>query len=241
MHAAAPDLRDDAPIDARVALHQLPALQFELHRSGDRKRCVVEDYIRSRFVGRHDAHVSHFLPELVTLGTPQRHCGAVGLAPAASGPLFAEVYLDAPIEQCIAAKTSEAVSRHDILEIGNLVSTWRGSSLLLFVFLSELIDRLGYRWVAFTATREVEALLARLGYAPVPLADADPGRLPDAGVAWGSYYRHRPRVVFGEVPPAVAAARRGVLYRMVARLIASQVEAISAQFRSRHRMRQDRP
>ena len=234
MQVAAHPLRDAAPFDARGALHQLPGLRFELHPSDADQRCVVEEYIRSRFAGRHDARVTHFLPELVTLGTPQHHCGAVGLAPAASGPLFAEIYLDASIEQCIAARTGEAVSRHDVLEIGNLVSTWRGSSLLLFVFLSELIDRLGYRWVAFTATREVESLLARLGYSPVALADADPGRLPDAGAAWGRYYRDRPRVVFGEVPPAVAAARRRVLYRMVARLISSQVDAIVAQFRSRH-------
>ena len=148
--------------------------------------------------------------------------------------MFAETYLDAPIERLIARETGLAVTRGDILEIGNLVSTWKGSSLLLFVFLSEVIDRLGYRWVLFTATREVENLLAKLKYAPVVLADADPARLPDAGASWGSYYRRLPRVMFGDVPPAVASARKDLVYRFAARVIAGQVDRVCAEFRRRN-------
>lgn len=230
MDATAP-LTPELRFDARGALRRLPGLRFARHAAAGAQRAQVEEYIRARFAGRHGACVTHFLPELLTLGSEGQYCAAVGLARAADGPLFAEVYLDAPVEDAIAARTGEAAQREQILEIGNLVSTWRGSSLLLFVFLSEVIDRLGFRWVVFTATREVEALLARLGYAPVALAQADPARLPDGGAAWGGYYRNRPRVVFGEVRPAVAAARRGVLYRTAARLIERQVERVCRELR----------
>ena len=217
-----------------MALRQLPSLRFSLQAPGGPQRRSIENYIRDRFADRHGARVQHFLPNLITLGNGEHYCGAVGLAPASNGPLFAETYLDAPIEQLIARESGAPVSRGDVLEIGNLVSTWKGSSLLLFVFLTELIGRLGHRWVLFTATREVEALLARMGYSPVVLADADPARLPDGGASWGSYYRRLPRVMFGDVPPALASARKDLLYRVVARAIAAQVDRVCADFRARN-------
>ena len=233
MHAIADIVEGVRPGIGRAVLRQLQPLRFSLQAPGGARREAVEDYIRSRFAGRHGARISHYLPNLITLGKGERYCGAVGLASAARGPLFAEAYLDAPVEQLIARETGQAVTRREILEIGNLVSTWKGSSLLLFVFLSELIDRLGYRWVLFTATRDVEILLARLRYAPVVLADADPARLPDGGRSWGSYYQRLPRVMFGDVPPAVASARKDLLYRFAARAIAGQVDRVCDEFRQR--------
>lgn len=219
-----------APIFQRMHLRQLRLFEFCLHERGDAERPAVEDYIRRRFAGSHDADVNHFLPHLVSLGRSGQPCAAVGLADASRGPLFAETYLAAPIEQWVSSACGERVGRGDILEIGNLVSTWKGSSLLLFVFLGELIDRLGYRFAAFTATREVDRLLARLGHAPTVLVDADPACLSDGGLRWGRYYTHRPRVMFGEVRPAVQAARRELLYRAVARSLAPQVERVCAQW-----------
>jgi hypothetical protein len=222
------------PVSGRVALRQLPSLRFSLQTPGGSRRDAAESYIRARFAARHGARISHFLPNLITLGNDSRYCAAVGLASAASGPVFAETYLDAPVERLIAQATGATVERRDILEIGNLVSTWKGSSLLIFVFLTELIARLGHRWVLFTATREVEALLARLQYAPVVLAAADPARLPDGGTSWGTYYERQPRVMFGDVPPAVASARQDLLYRMAARAISGQVERVCAEFHRRN-------
>ena len=101
----------------------------------------------------------------------------------ANGQLFAETYLNEPAQDAISRKLGSEVQREHILEIGNLVSSWRGSSLFLFIFLSELVERLGYHWALFTATREVESLLARMQYKPVVLADASPDHLPDSGAS----------------------------------------------------------
>jgi hypothetical protein len=236
MHVMLGQPEETRPQVGRAALRQLLLSRFSLQTCADAERESVEDYVRARFARRHGARIVHFLPNLIALGTAGRYCGAVGLAAAANGPLFAETYLDAPIERQIAAATGEEVSRNDILEIGNLVSTWKGSSLLLFVFLTEVIAALGHRWVLFTATREVESLLARLNYRPVALAEADPARLPDRGASWGTYYRNVPRVMFGEVPPAVASARKELLYRAVARTISGQVDRVVADFRRHNRV-----
>lgn len=230
MHAATGLGAETFTLATQGHLRSLRLLEFQLHPQGGPARGAAERYVRERFAQMHGAQVDHFLPCLVSLGRGGTFCSAVGLAAAARGPLFAERYLHAPIEQLIAAATGETVARHQVLEIGNLVSSWKGSSLLLFVFLSELIDRLGHRFVLFTATRDVDRLLARLGYAPVVLAEADPACLPDGGRQWGTYYRRAPRVMFGDVPPAVAAARQDRLYRVVARMIAPQVERACEEF-----------
>jgi hypothetical protein len=234
MQSIATHANEVQPLAGWGAFRELLSLRFSLQVRGGAERGSVESYIRARFAARHSARIAHFLPNLIALGNGERYCGAVGLAAASSGPLFAETYLDQPIEQLIAQATGEAVARGDILEIGNLVSTWKGSSLLLFVFLTELINRLGVRWVLFTATREVESLLARLDYRPVVLADADPARLPDGGASWGRYYRQMPRVMFGDVPPAFATARKSLLYRAAARAISGQVDRVCAEFRLRN-------
>lgn len=218
-----------APPASGLSRFQLPA--FAMHHPGTEQRAAVEQYISARFAQAYQATLSHFLPMLLSLGSHNRYCAAVGLANAADGPLFAESYLDQPIEALIGTATGTTVRRDQILEIGNLVSTWKGSGMLLFVLLSELIERLGFPWVIFTATPEVERLLAKLHYAPVVLADALPSRSPDGGAQWGSYYDRRPRVMFGDVHPAVIAARKGLMYRSVVRAIDEQVNALCAQFR----------
>ncbi len=84
------------------------------------------------------------------------------MSAASNGKLFVEQYLPRPVEEVISEKLGIAVARDQILEIGNLVSTWKGSSLLLFIVIGEVMERLGYRYVIFTGTREVKALLGRL-------------------------------------------------------------------------------
>ena len=214
-------------------LARLADTTFALHSSQASSRPAVEDCIRAQFAQCHGAQITHFLPELISLGCQTRICGAVGLSPAARSRLFAESYLDTSVEFAIAAASGQAVMRRDVLEIGNLVSRWKGSSLLLFVFLSELIERLGFRWAVFTATPEVERLLAKLKFSPAVLGQAKPERLADAGASWGSYYQRAPRVMYGEIAPAVALARQGLMYRGVAKMIAPQVSLIASQLQER--------
>ena len=213
---------------------RLANTQFVLHSPLASTRADVECCIQEQFARRHGAQIAHFLPELISLGCELRICAAVGLSPAARTRLFAESYLDTPIEQAIAALSGQTVARSEVLEIGNLVSSWKGSSLLLFVFLSELIERAGFRWAVFTATPEVERILAKLNFAPQALATANPERLADAGASWGRYYQRAPRVMFGEIAPAIAIARRGLMYRAAAKMIAPQVAEIATQLQSRY-------
>lgn len=213
-------------------LPQIRIPRFGLHQVDSAERGAVEDYIRARFADVHGARVTHFLPALISLRCGGDYSAAVGLAPASGGTLFAEQYLDAPIEQLISERLGKPVRRDQIVEIGNLVSTWKGSSLLLFIVIGEVMERLGYQYVIFTGTREVKALLARLRYAPVVLADADPAVLPDGGANWGSYYSNQPQVMFGDNFPPMEAARKNPMYRATVAAIHRPIEKICAGFRA---------
>jgi hypothetical protein len=228
--------------EASIASWHMPRLpqiripRFGLHTPSSPERAVVEAYIHDRFAGVHHAEVTHFLPNLISLRCASEYSAAVGLAPAGNGKVFAEQYLNAPVEQVISEKLSMQVARDQIIEVGNLVSTWKGSSLLLFIVIGEVMERLGYNYVMFTGTREVKALLARLRYSPIVLAEADPARLPDGGASWGSYYTNNPQVMFGDNRPAMAAARKNPMYRATVAAISRPIEKICAQLRAANQL-----
>lgn len=183
-------------------LAAMPLPGFDVVTVSHPARPEVEAYIRERFTRAYGAEVREFLPWLLTL-----HCGghlsaAAGLRPATAGRLLVERYLDRSIDRELAAMSGLPVRRSEVLEIGNLVSGWRGSSQLLMLLLPVLAQRLGYRWLVFTATAEVQKLIGRLRFSPFTLCRADGVRLGEDQAQWGSYYRTDPRVMAGYLPDA---------------------------------------
>jgi len=215
-------------------LPQVRIPRFRLQTPQSAERTAVESYIRERFATVHKAEVSHFLPNIISLYCGGEYSAAVGLSPASKGKLFVEQYLPQPVEQVISEKLGIDVARDQIVEIGNLVSTWKGSSLLLFIVIGEVMERLGYQYVIFTGTREVKALLGRLRYLPVVLADANPDVLPDGGSSWGTYYNNKPQVMFGDNRPPMEAARKNPMYRATVAAISRPIERICNEFRAQN-------
>jgi len=85
------------------------------------------------------------------------------------------------------------------VEVGNLAAASAGMARALIPQLARHLHRLGYRWVAFTATRALRNSFHRLGLRPLPIAPADPSRLQDGGASWGSYYSQEPQVMAGRI------------------------------------------
>ena len=163
-------------------------------------RAELERFIAERFRATYGAQVSHFCAHL--LGSRDEAGvlrAAAGYTPAGSGALYLENYLDRPVEAALAALTGEQVPRAGIVEVGNLVASGGGCGRQFLPLLGRHLIRREYRWVVFTATREVRALLERLSYPAYVLAPALPDRLPDRGTAWGSYYAHDPSVMAGRL------------------------------------------
>ncbi|CAA0082325.1 Uncharacterised protein [Zhongshania aliphaticivorans] len=188
-----------------LKLRRLPlpsAPKFSLTSRDDTNRPEVERYIADKFDARYGARVKQFMPELLTLQCNNDISAAVGFRSAQFESLFLERYLDTTADQQLSKILGYRLARSSITEIGNLVSTWRGSSQLLFIALTELMVQRGCQWTIFTATPEVSKLLNRLGLEQIVLCHADGHRLGHDLKNWGSYYDAKPAVTAINAPLA---------------------------------------
>jgi hypothetical protein len=184
----------------RAAPTRAPQARLEpLHRTHPQRR-AFEDFIAARFARAYGARLTHFLPHLIGVKDGLgRWQAAAGYAAAGAQPLFLEQYLDQPVEQALAAALGAPIARGSVVEVGNLAANNAGMARALIPQLARHLHRMGYRWVAFTATRALRNSFHRLGLKPVPIAAADPARLADGGAHWGSYYDQDPVVVAGKI------------------------------------------
>jgi hypothetical protein len=163
------------------------------------ERAALERFIAARYRAVHGARVQHFCAHLVGVRDAQGGWQAgAGYTPAAHGRLFLEQYLDAPVESALTTASGTPVIRPEVAEVGNL-ATVPGLGRRLIPAIARHLHLQGYRWVVFTATRELRNALRRLRLEPLLLAPALPGRLADAGAAWGRYYAHDPAVLGGRI------------------------------------------
>lgn len=177
-----------------------PKFQAEWIGQQHPERESLQGFIADVFFKTYSAEVHHFCDTLVGCRDKDGHwVAALGFSLARDGRTFLEQYLDAPLEGEIASRTNFPVSRHRIVEAGNLAATHAGAAREMIVCLTGHLHRQGLDWVAFTATRGILNTFARLRLKPMVLANADPGRLPDAGNSWGSYYDTKPQVMFCDI------------------------------------------
>lgn len=169
----------DARAARRLARLLNPAPVFSVHTPECSSRMQVERYIAERFEAVHGARVHDFMPALLTMGCGGRISAATGVRAAAGQRLFLEQYLPDPIEFAVTATAGASVRRTDIAEIGNLVATQGGSSYLLFLVLTAILEQAGFEWVTFTATPQVRKALDWLGIQVHTLCAADPARLTE--------------------------------------------------------------
>jgi hypothetical protein len=173
----------------------------------DPARAVVESYIARRYSRCHGARIAAFMPHLLAATAGDRVAAALGLRPAQTIPLFLETYLDTPIETAVAAHLCQPVERTQVVEIGNLAASNRRAGQLLVALLIAGLRGAGFRWLVFTATRQVRERVAALGLPLHALAAADPARLGDARGAWGRYYDAEPWVMAGDLALGVTLLR----------------------------------
>jgi len=175
---------------------------------GSPRREETETFIRNVFARHYGAAVSSFAPNLLLLEQNERTIAVTGWRAASDESLFLERYLDLPIEQVMAKLAGQPVAREHIVEVGNLAAEKPGSSIHIILTLAKHLDRLGYKWVVFTATQELIGIFSRLGLPLLALAPADPNCLGDEAALWGSYYDTRPIVVAGRIRIGLERAGR---------------------------------
>jgi len=164
------------------------------------ERAAVEDFIRAVFAKTYGAKVQHFAKVLLGIrGRDGQWAAALGYTPASSNELFVENYGGGSVEQQISGKLATPVKRDQVVEVGNLAASTAGAARQLIGGAIQYLYEAGFCWVIFTATRALLNSFSRLDLRPIPLATADPARLPDRGQGWGSYYEMQPQIMAGSI------------------------------------------
>lgn len=190
------------------------------------ERAEIETYIANKFYTNYGAKLQEFLPFLLVMRAGDDLAGVLGMRRADHGrALFLEQYMDRPAQLILGDLLASSVERDSLVEVGNLVSTWRGSSQMLFIALAALIVEVGAEWAVFTATPEVQKLLARLGVKQYVLGRADGGRLGEQLANWGSYYNSSPSLVAVNAAHALNIFARQPMSSMLLASCKHQIEA----------------
>jgi hypothetical protein len=176
--------------------------------AGSSRRREAEAFVHDVFARCYGADVATFAPNLALLEQQGRVVAAAGWRSAECGPLFLERYLDAPIEDAVTRLAGQPMQRSRIVEVGNLAADKSGISVQVILLMAEHLDRLGYEWVVFTATRELLGIFSRLGLPLLALAPADPTHLGEEAATWGTYYDTLPIVVAGRIRLGLERAGR---------------------------------
>ncbi|MDD5388551.1 MAG: thermostable hemolysin [Gallionellaceae bacterium] len=163
------------------------------------RRAEAETFIQDVFAAHYGARVASFAPDIMLLERNGKPGAAAGWRGAASGRLFLESYLEQPAEALISRLAGHTVAREHVVEVGHLAALQAGGGVRMILTLAGHLDRLGYEWVIFTATRELIGIFTKMGLPPLALAVADPDRLGEAARDWGRYYDTRPIVVAGRI------------------------------------------
>lgn len=164
------------------------------------ERASLEDFIRTVFAKAYGAQVQHFARVLLGVrGADGQWAAALGYTPAAGNGLFVENYGGGSVENQISDKLDTEVMRDQVVEVGNLAARSPGAARQLIDGAIKYLYEAGFCWVIFTGTRALLNSFSRLDLRPIPLATANPARLPDQGRSWGSYYETNPQIMAGNI------------------------------------------
>lgn len=190
--------------------------QYALVDHKHARRAEVERFIASRFAKAHEAHINAFMPDLIAVFDEQGNLkSAIGVRSANSSKLFLEHYLDAPVEQSIAAipaTKNVAPLREEIAEVGNLASCDRIATRRLFELLAAYLIQQRYQWIVFTGCGSLRRVFKHLHLPLMPLATARQSCLPAKQQTWGHYYEDDPKVMVGQLLHGRQLAQKASLH-----------------------------
>lgn len=190
-------------------------LNLKLYFPSSKQRTHVEEFISRHFYRKHGAHIRHYMPCLLALENSGGDIfSATGFRVASGEQLFLENYLEVPIEKILAQKTGNIINRDSVIEAGNLASGNSGSSRLMIMAMTYLLDQKGFEWVVMTGTNELLNIFRNLDLELEILERAEVRCLADnEQLEWGTYYSKCPHVMTGNVRLGNSRLMKSIAYR----------------------------
>ncbi len=165
--------------------------------------CSDAGLVQRRFLEIHGARIVPSFASYRHVGLAEAPRAALGYRRAATGPLFLERYLDAPVEHLVSVALDRPTGRNGIIEIGNLAAD---DAFAMIELWGNVANDLGaeHEVAVATLTAPLRAMFGRIG---VPLALLGPASIArsDDPAAWGRYYRNDPWVCAGVIAEGQSA------------------------------------
>jgi hypothetical protein len=182
---------------AAIHLHGANAIVTDISGPDAADREELEEFVRTIFKRVHEADVSHFMPKLMSIRNVEGNLLAVcGLRHADQEKLFLETYFDEPIEVLLSKQNGIDISRHEVLEIGNLAVDDSINVRSLLANISLYLHSTHSQWAVFTGISVLRNSLVKLNMPLQLLGEANINRIPEhERASWGNYYNERPQVV----------------------------------------------
>lgn len=182
---------------AIIRLHGAQEIVTSISGPDAADRAELEAFIRDIFYRSHGAHITQFMPRLMSLRDDTGKLLAVcGLRHAAESRLFLETYLDQPVEKILAQHIGSPIARDDILEVGNLAVAEPANVRSLLASVSVYLHGTSTQWAVFTGIPSLKNSLLKLNMPLEVLGKAELSALPeDERANWGSYYDEEPQVM----------------------------------------------
>lgn len=202
--------------DAIRRLSSLRPGMISITANHSQERRAVEAFIEGIYAKTYGAVIAQHYPMLVSVQDKTgRILAALGFRAAGTHTVFLEHYMDAPVEHAVSGAFKCEIARQQIVEVGNLGSAGHGAAIFLFVALMAYLQRMGFSHLVLTGTNRLRGYFEKLGVDPRDMGAADPHRLPDQGVSWGSYYKTDPRLIAGDIACSYARLQKVMLVEQV--------------------------
>lgn len=197
-------------------------------------RLVAEQFIKQIFSKAYQADIHTFYPDILMLNRDNGICGTVGIRSADDYALMVESYLQRSIETCLFEQKGLAVSRHNIVEVGNLAMAHEGMARWLIFLLTNFLHGAEFKWVVFTAVPKLVNAFRKMHLEPVFLANAKQELIVQNSTDnWGSYYDVKPAVYYGDISRAFAFFAAMVQSNMSLKVIADRAWEAGKLFKDR--------
>lgn len=185
------------------------------------ERKKVEEFLEANYLRAFGGKLHSHYPILMSVRNKEGEIlAASGFRYADGERLFLENYLDSSVEDELQKRFGK-ISRNDVVEIGNLVSSdndkARGVAFFLFRAMATYLKSQNKKIACATATLPLRRIFRLVNFKTDTLAKASI-EMVDNPKDWGSYYENDPQVIAGLIDECSAPLETLKLPSLYARI-----------------------
>ena len=185
------------------------------------ERKKVEEFLEANYLRAFGGKLHSHYPILMSVRNKEGEIlAASGFRYADGERLFLENYLDSSVEDELQKRFGK-ISRNDVVEIGNLVSSdndkARGVAFFLFRAMATYLKSQNKKIACATATLPLRRIFRLVNFKTETLAKASI-EMVDNPKDWGSYYENDPQVIAGLIDECSAPLETLKLPSLYARI-----------------------